>query len=66
MARYRLQLSRDGLLMKGVFIPFRVEFSLQPPRVTAMHAQHPVPRTYRRIEAILDKEEKALLSTTPQ
>jgi len=58
MARYRLELSDDHNFLDGVFVPFRVEFSSEPPRVTAMHAQRPVPRKYRRIEMIV--EEKAV------
>lgn len=56
IARYRLKLSDDHHFLDGVFVPFRVEFSSEPPRVTAMHPQPPVRRKYRRIEMILDKE----------
>jgi hypothetical protein len=56
MAGYRLQISGDRNFLEGVFVPYRVEFSSEPPRVTAMHAQPPVPRKYRRIETIVDKE----------
>jgi hypothetical protein len=55
-ARYQLQLSNDRNFLEGVFIPYRVEFSSEPPRVTAMHPQPSVPRKYRRIEMIMDSE----------
>jgi len=56
MARYRVKLSDDHNFLEGVFVPFRVEFSSEPPRVTAMHAQPSVPRKYRRTEMIVDEE----------
>lgn len=56
MARYRMRLASDRNFMNGIFIPYRVEFSLQPPRVTAMHAQAAVSRRYRRVELVLDKQ----------
>ena len=62
MAQYRLHLSKDHNFLNGVFIPYRVEFSARPPRVTAMHPQPPVPRRYRRVELIVEPKLAAAAS----
>lgn len=63
MARYRLHLSKDRQFINGVFIPYRVEFSADPPRVTAMHPQAPLPRKYRRLDLVVEKEVIAASTT---
>lgn len=54
VAQYKLQLSQDHHFLEGVFVPFRIDFTAEPPAITAIKAQTPVPRKYRRIETIID------------
>lgn len=56
MAKYQLKLKCDQNLLEGSFIPYKVEFTIQPAQVTAMHPQDPLPRKYRRIETIVETE----------
>ena len=52
MVRLRLKLSSDRLFLNGQYVPYKVEFNLEPPSVTSMHALKPVARNYRRVELI--------------
>ena len=55
MVHLNLQLSHDRLFLNGVVVPYKVEFTHQPPRVTAMHALEPIARSYRRVELVSTK-----------
>ena len=47
---------KDGVELDGTFTPLKVEFTHQPPRVTAEIQLAPTPRNYRRIQAVPDGE----------
>jgi hypothetical protein len=54
MARLKLTLI-DGIELRGTFEPMKVEFTHQPPRVTAMFPLPKKERMYRKVEAIGDR-----------
>jgi hypothetical protein len=57
MAKLKLTLV-DGVELRGTFEPMKVEFTHQPPRVTAMFPLPKKPRTYRKVEGVLDRVPK--------
>jgi|GEM_PF-6025545 len=63
MMRLKLYLTKDKLFLKGVVIPYKIEFMRQPPLVTGKHAVAAIERVYRRSESIISHE---VLSINPQ
>lgn len=55
MARMKLSLVHDGLVLEGTFEPQKVEFTHQPPRITRVYFLPGQPRRYRRLRAIDDR-----------
>lgn len=53
-ARYKLKLDGDRLV--GEFIGRKIEFTHQPPRVTAVLDLAPQPRVYKRVVEVYDEE----------
>ena len=52
MAHLKLRVVDGGLFLEGTFEPVKIEFTHQPPRVTAMVLQPPQPRRYRRVQPL--------------
>ncbi len=52
LVRFKLRLSKDKLFLEGVLIPYKIEFTHQPPTITSMHALDAIPRKYHRAELI--------------
>lgn len=52
LVRLKLRLSKDNLFLDGVFVPYKIEFTHTPPKVTGMLALAALPRKYRRAELI--------------
>lgn len=50
MARYKLRLDADKFFLDGLFTPYKVSFTLKPPKVNAMQRLEPTKRTYRKVE----------------
>jgi hypothetical protein len=51
MAKMELRL-RGGVLLEGTFMPQKVEFTHQPPRITRSYFLASQPRRYRRLDAV--------------
>lgn len=49
MARMTFKLTGGGAFLEGAFMPQKIEFTHQPPRITSAHFLDPQPRTYRRV-----------------
>ena len=49
MAKLELRLTKGGTHLEGKFVPQKVEFTHQPPRVTTSYFLAPQPRAYRRV-----------------
>ena len=52
MAKLELRL-RGGVLLEGLFMPQKVEFTHQPPRITKSYFLAGQPRRYRRLDAVV-------------
>ena len=63
MAKYKLKLSDDGVMLSGSFTPYKVEFSTDPAKIKSISPQPKVQRQYRRVETIVEKE---IAIATPQ
>lgn len=64
MAKLVLRVRKSSTQLDGVFIPQKVEFSRQPPRITERYFLDPQKRRYRRV--VLADEPVALLrESTP-
>lgn len=63
-ARLVLTLVDGGTRLTGDFIPNKVEFTHQPPRITSIYALTPVSRSYRRVEGARVPEAEALPAET--
>lgn len=57
MAKLELKVTKGGTHLEGRFLPQKVEFTHQPPRVTKAYFLEPQPRTYRRVIPVLVGEE---------
>lgn len=55
MAHLKLRVVDSGLFLEGTFEPLKVEFTHQPPRVTAMVAQPEQRRRYRRVQPLEER-----------
>lgn len=55
MANLKLRVVDGGLFLDGTFEPLKVEFTHQPPRITAMVAQPPQRRRYRRVQPLEER-----------
>ena len=59
-AKLVLRLEDGGTRLVGAFVPNKVEFTHQPPRITSTYALAPVKRSYRRVTPALAAEHDAL------
>ncbi len=55
MMRMKLKISPDKLFLAGLCEPYKVEFTHEPPRITAKRRVAPAPRRYRRVELVRTK-----------
>lgn len=68
MAKLELRLVEGGTHLTGKFLPQKVEFTHQPPRVTSAYFLDPQPRTYRRVIPVPaeEREEAWVEEITPE
>jgi len=59
-AELKLMLVEDGTMLRGTFMPQKIDFLLAPPRITERRWLTPVPRSYRRVSAVELEEERTL------
>ncbi len=59
-AKLVLTLVDGGTRLSGTFVPNKVEFTHQPPRITSTYALAAVPRSFRRVEGAQVSEPDAL------
>ncbi len=52
MMQLKMRLSADKLFLKGVVIPYKIDFSHNPPALTGMRTVAPMQRTYQRSDLV--------------
>ena len=52
LGHLRLSLSANSLFLAGVFVPYKVQFTHTPAKITAILPQPALPRTYRRVQPV--------------